>query len=218
MFFTVLLIGYWAAMTFIPVPGVGVGNFEPGLNLANYIDSQYLPLRKWNGDWDPEGLLSTLPAIATSLLGMFTGVFLKRENITLQRKVFWLAGAGVVLAGVGYLWNIYFPIIKQIWTSSYVLVAGGYSLLMLAVFFQIAEVWNWVKGFSPFLWLGSNAIALYLICGFINFYDFANVLIGGPVQEYIFGHFGELALSTVSFGLVLWLAWFMYKKKVFIKI
>src|SRR4051812_37422105 len=82
-----LLIGYWAMMTFIPVPGVGAGNFAEGQNLANYIDRMYLPLRKWDGDHDPEGLLSTLPAIGTCLLGIFAGLLLKRKDLDEMKKV-----------------------------------------------------------------------------------------------------------------------------------
>jgi predicted acyltransferase len=118
-----LLVVYWGLMTFVPVPGVGAGNFEQGKNLANYIDRHYLPLRKWDGDHDPEGLLSTMPAIATCLLGVFVGLLMKTRQITEQRKVLWLLVAGAAGIALGHLWGLQFPIIKKVWTSSYVLAA-----------------------------------------------------------------------------------------------
>src|SRR5215216_214880 len=92
--FVTLLVGYWALMTFVPVPGVGAGSFAMGANLANWIDAQYLPGRKWYGPWDPEGLLSVLPAIGTCLLGVFAGLLLKNSDLLPQQKSLSLAGAG----------------------------------------------------------------------------------------------------------------------------
>ncbi|MBI3191866.1 MAG: DUF1624 domain-containing protein, partial [Pedosphaera parvula] len=136
-----LLVGYWALMTFVPVPGVGAGNFAEGKNLANYIDKTCLPLFKWDGDHDPEGLLSTLPAIANCLLGVFAGLLLKTKALTEPKKVQWLIGSGVAGVLLGFLWGLQFPVIKKVWTSSYVLVAAGYSCLFLAAFHQIIEIW-----------------------------------------------------------------------------
>ena len=160
-----LLFGYWALMALVPVPNLGAGHYEAGRNLANYVDSIYLPLSKWNGNWDPEGLLSTLPAIGTCLLGVLAGLFLRKETVAAQKKVVWLSAAGVISLLLGFLWGTWFPIIKQIWTSSYVLVTGGFSVLLLALFHQIIEVWGWRRWAAPFIWIGSNAIALYMLFG-----------------------------------------------------
>ena len=119
-----LLIGYWALMTFVPVPEIGAGNFEEGKNLANYIDREYLPLRKWDKTHDPEGLLSTLPAIASCLLGVFAGMLLRNRNVAEQRKVNLLLAAGAAGVVLGFLWGMQFPVIKKIWTSSFVLEIG----------------------------------------------------------------------------------------------
>src|SRR5438270_1389108 len=137
-----LLVGYWALMTFVPVPGVGAGSFWEGKNLANYLDEHYLPWRKWDITHDPEGLLSTLPAIATCLLGVFAGTLLKSGSVRDYMKVVWLVAGGVVLVALGWLWNEQFPVIKKIWTSSYVLVAGGYSCLLLAGFYLVVDIWK----------------------------------------------------------------------------
>lgn len=212
-----LLIGYWALMTFVPVPGVGVGNFNEGANLANYIDKQYLPWRKYDGDHDPEGLLSTLPAIATCLLGIFAGMLLKSSRVAPQQKVAWLAGAGVVVLAAGYLWSIQFPIIKKIWTSSYVLIAAGYSSLLLAIFFQIIDVWNWKKWAQPFVWIGMNPIAIYLAWEFVPFVDIANRLVGGPMK-FGLGDYGEVLVSAGALLLVFLFSWFLYRRKIFLRV
>ena len=115
------------------------------------------------GEADPEGLLSTLPAIGTTLLGVFAGLLLQSPRISPRRKTAWLCGAGIALVAAGYLWSLQFPIIKSIWTSSYVLVTGGLSALLLAVFYQIIDVWGYRRWATPFVWVGANAILIYLV-------------------------------------------------------
>ena len=140
--FVAILAGYWALMTFVPVSGIGVGSYAKDANLANWIDAQYLPGRKWNGAWDPEGLLSTLPAIGTCLLGVFAGLLLKEPSLQPHQKTLWLIGAGASMIALGVLWGLQFPIVKNIWTSSYVLVCGGLSALLLGVFHQVIDAWE----------------------------------------------------------------------------
>src|SRR5262249_30039156 len=118
-------------MTFVPVPGIGAGSFAPGANLANWIDANYLPGDKWEDTWDPEGLLSTLPAIASCLLGVFAGLLLVDARIETGRKSLWLIGGGAAMVAAGYLWGLQFPVIKNIWTSSFALVAAGSSASLL---------------------------------------------------------------------------------------
>jgi predicted acyltransferase len=156
--FVGLLAGYWALMTFVPVPGIGAGSFEKGRNLSDWLDALYLPGRKWERTTDPEGLLSTLPAIATCLLGVFAGLLLKNPAIAPARKSLCFVLAGAAMVPAGYLWGLQFPVIKSIWTSSYVLVAGGYSLMLLGVFHQIMDVWGWKAWATAFVWIGANAI------------------------------------------------------------
>ena len=131
-------------------------------NLAEWIDQQALPGKKMTGELDPEGLLSTLPAIGTTLLGVFAGLLLQNPVISPRRKTAWLYGAGIALVAAGYLWSLQFPIIKSIWTSSYVLVTGGISTLLLGVFYQIIDVWGYRRWATPFVWVGANAILIYL--------------------------------------------------------
>jgi predicted acyltransferase len=214
----VLLVGYWALMTFVPVPGVGAGHYEAGRNLANYMDEKYLPLSKWDGDYDPEGLLSTLPAIGTCLLGTLAGLLLRHEAVPAQKKVFWLCGAGATALLLGSLWGQRFPIVKQLWTSSYVLVAGGYSALLLALFYQLMEIWKLKRWAMPFVWIGSNALTLYVVYGLFVFNELANRLVGGPIKFYLFKHSGNLVVATVTLGLVLGLACFLYRRRIFIRL
>ena len=158
-----LLVGYWALMTFVPVPGIGAGSFAPDANLANWIDWQYLPGRLWDKTRDPEGLLSTLPAIGTCLIGVLAGLLLKNDKVAPQGKTLWLIGAGIVMIAAGYLWALQFPIIKSIWTSTFVLVAGGWSAILLGVMYQIVDVWGYERWATVFVWIGANAILLYFL-------------------------------------------------------
>jgi hypothetical protein len=212
-----LLGGYWALMTFVPVPGVGAGVFAEGSNLANYVDQHYLPWRKWDGDHDPEGLLSTLPAIATCLIGVFAGLLLRNRNLSESRKVAWLVVAGIAGVGLGSAWGLQFPVIKKLWTSSFVLVAGGYSCLLLAVFHQVIEVWKVRKWTGPFVWIGMNPIAIYLTYKFVDFQQLASRLVGGPVKLAC-GNYGDLLLTLVVLGMGLMFVRFLYQRKLFLKL
>lgn len=213
----VLLGGYWALMTFVPVPGYGAGNFAEGKNLANFVDQKYLPLFKWDGNHDPEGLLSTLPAIGTCLLGVLAGIFLRETPVSQQKKVFWLVGAGALSLALGGLWGLQFPVIKKIWTSSYVLLAGGWSLLLLAGFYQVMDIWCVRRPFMPLIWVGMNAITLYLAVNFVDFRHLASLFVGGPVKQAA-GMYADMLLIAGGVALVWLLAYFLYRQKVFIRL
>ena len=212
-----LLLGYWALLTFVAVPGVGAGHFAEGENLANYVDKIWLPFRKWHGDHDPEGLLSTLPAVATCLLGVLAGVFLQRQDLSPRQKMRWLFVAGVVLVAAGWLWGLQFPVIKKIWTSSYVLVAGGYSCLLLGTFYGIIEVAGWRRWATPFIWIGMNAITLYVLAHLVPFEKLASALVGGPKMQF-FGACQDLVIAIVVVGLNLALARFLFVRKIFLRV
>ena len=203
--FVAILAGYWALMTFVPVPGIGVGSYAKDANLANWLDAQYLPGRKWNGAWDPEGLLSTLPAIGTCLLGVFAGLLLKEPSLHPHQKTLWLIGAGAAMIALGVLWGLQFPIVKNIWTSSYVLVCGGLSALLLGVFHQVIDAWGRRSWATIFIWIGASAITLYLINGIVGFQPLAMQLVGGDVGSFVDSHLtpGAGSLLAHAVGLLL---------------
>ncbi len=212
-----LLIGYWLVMSFVPVPGVGAGHFEEGANLANYVDKQYLPFRKWDGDHDPEGLLSTLPAIATCLLGVLAGLLLKNGSIPPHKKVVILLAGGAASVALGFLWGFQFPVIKKIWTSSYVLVAGGYAAIFLAVFYQVIEIWRLQKWAQPFVWIGMNPLTIYLAFSIIDFENLATRFVGGEIYKGL-GAYGDVTVTILALLFALALARFLYQRRIFLRL
>lgn len=249
-----LLLGYWAALALIPFPdvrpqpgGTAVitkeagfknvsqlnmestkylrGSYIQGVNLTDYIDQKFLPARKYDGTYDPEGMLSTFPAFITGLLGIFTGLFLQNKSVPGPRKVAWLAAAGAAGVALGFLWGLEFPVIKKIWTSSYVLVAGGYSAMLLAAFYWVVDVKGWRKWCQPFVWIGMNPITLYLTSNFLGglgYHKLATRLAGGPVKQFFDTHLaagcGELMISLTGVLLFLWFAWFLHRRKIFLRL
>ena len=217
-----LLAGYWALMTFVPVPGIGAGVFEPGQNLSNWIDANYLPGKRWDGTWDPEGLLSTLPAIGTCLLGVLAGLWLRRPCDCARHKSLWLISGGVILVLLGSIWGFQFPVVKKIWTSSFVLVAGGWSAILLGVFHQVVDVWGRQKWAVPFIWIGANAITLYFVDSIIGFEKLAHRLVGGDVAKFfnqlLTPGAGHLLAAGVGLLLAVATAGFLYRRKIFLRV
>jgi len=221
--FVALLVGYWALMSFIPMPGVKTVSFAPDANLANWIDLYYLPGRLWDNTRDPEGLLSTLPAIATCLLGVFAGMFLKNERFAAQQKSLILVGAGIVTVAAGHLWGLQFPVIKAIWTSSFVLVAGGYSLILLGVCHQLIDVWGLRVGTMAFIWIGANAIMLYFLNGLFGFEPLALRFVGGDLSKLIdrltdTPATGRFLAHVLGLTFAILLARFFYRRKIFLRV
>jgi len=159
-----LLVGYWLAMTMVPVPGYGAGDLSPAGNLAAYIDRAILGPHIWQVAklYDPEGLLSTVPAATTALLGVLTGTWLRSgrgAGVIATR----LAVAGIVGVAVGELWSWWFPINKSLWTSSYVVLTTGLAVLALAACYWLVEVRGWRHWAIPFAVLGVNALVLFFL-------------------------------------------------------
>ena len=216
-----LLGGYWALLTFVPVPDIGAGHFAERENLANYLDRIWLPGRRYNGDHDPEGILSTLPAIGTCLLGVFAGLRLKNPAPA-QKKLLSFIVAGFALLAAGYAWDAAgFPIIKKIWTSSYVLVAGGWSALVFAFFYGVIDLCGWQRWSRPFVWIGMNPITLYFAAALIDFPKFASRFTGGDLQKYlnatVHSGMGDLVTTLVSMTFCVLLAGFLYRRGIFIR-
>ncbi len=216
-----LLICYWALLSFVPVPGVGAGNFAEGKNLANYIDAHFLPLFKWDGDHDPEGLLSTLPAIGSCLLGILAGLLLRRDDLSGVSKVQALVALGVAGVLFGFAWGLQFPVIKKIWTSSFVLVAGGFSALLLALFYYIIDVRKIDRWATPFLWIGTNAITVYMLVHVVKMETMASRLVGGEIQknlDSIRNGLGEFVVGLVALLMAILFCRFLYNRRIFLKV
>jgi predicted acyltransferase len=228
-----LLLGYWAAMKLVPVPGHGAGSLEPDSNLAAWVDRAVLGtahLWKSSKTWDPEGLLSTLPAVATVLLGMFAGRWLRSERSPERKTAGMLAGgaAGVVL---GLLWNELFPINKNLWTSSYVVFTAGMALLVLAACYWLVDVKGRRRWAFPFVLLGVNAIAAFFLSGImarlLTLVKWAgpagDVTLKGWIHDHAFASWLSPLNASLAFALCFVLFWVgvmyvFYRKQIFIKV
>jgi len=197
--------------------------YDDGYNLTDHLDFQYLPGKKWDTFYDPEGYLSTLPAIATCLLGVFAGFLLKSQAIAGQKKVLYLISFGILAAVLGWLWNFQFPVVKKIWTSSFVLVAGGYSAILLAVFYWLVDVVQFRAWCQPFVWMGMNSITIYLTKNMLGgtFSVLAQRFVGGDVKTFFDSHIsglGEMVVSIVGLLLAFWFVYFLHKRKIFLRL
>jgi predicted acyltransferase len=221
IWFAGILLAYWAVMKLVPVPGFGAGVLTPEGNLAAFIDQKLLPGSLCCYTYgDNEGIISTFPAICTALLGTFTGHLLisKNAKLTGLKKGLIILAAGIVSLIVGKLWSYNFPIIKNLWTSTFVLFAGGWSLIMLGVFYLIIDVWGFKKWTFPFIVIGMNSITIYVIHGgIIDFWHMASYFFGGvankvsePVQPVI------MAIGAI---LCMWtFLYILYRNKIFLKV
>ncbi len=198
------------------------GKYEQGFNLTNQIDFQYLPGSKYDTFYDPEGYLSTLPAVATCLLGVFAGMLLRNRNVADEHKVGWLIVCGIGAILLGWLWGIEFPVVKKIWTLSYVLVAAGYGALMLGLFYWFIDIRGHQGWCQPFVWVGMNAITLYMLSSIGVFDNIALKLCEGNVRIFFENHVaqgsGDLVVTAAGLGMAVWLAEFMYKRKIFLRL
>ena len=165
---SVLLVAYWAIMSYIPVPGIGQANLHEGTNLAAYVDNYLLPGHLWvtSKTWDPEGILSTIPAIGTGLAGVFTGKLLTND-FPKNKKVIYLLSAGVVSLMIGIFWSDVFPINKALWTSSYVCYAAGIALMILGALYFVIDVLEFDIWIKPFVIFGVNPMLVFFFSGII---------------------------------------------------
>lgn len=213
-----LLLGYWGAMMLIPVPGIGAGVITPEGTLEGLIDRLLLPGKFYFDAYDPEGILSTIPAISTALMGSLAGHCLIEARWNGKKKALALFLAGIASLGLGYLWGLSFPVIKNIWSSSFVLVAGGWSLILLSGFYLVMDVWGWKKWAFLFVLIGMNPLTLYLTqAGMIHYesttaYFFNGLLhlFSDPLRALLWA----LCLLSVK---ILFL-YFLYRKKIFLRV
>ena len=217
--FAGILIGYYLAMKLIPVPGFGAGVLTKEGSLEGYIDRLFLPGRLHSIVYDPEGLFSTIPAVATALLGMFLGTFLRASGtFSTNKKVLILVTSAIVLITLGLLWNYDFPINKRLWSSSFVCYVGGFSILFFTFFYLIIDVLGFHKWAFPLLLIGSNSILIYMAAeGLVDFKHTADFVFGGLIKFAPLIWQPLLIASSVTFVQLI-LLYFLYKRKWFLKV
>jgi predicted acyltransferase len=221
IWFAGILLTYWAVMKLIPVPGFGPGVLTPEGNLAAFIDQKLLPGRLCCYVYgDNEGILSTFPAISTALMGAITGYFLNLKSTKFNglKKALIILAAGITSLIVGKLLSLSFPVIKNVWSSSFVLIAGGWSLILLSVFYLVIDVWGFKKWTFPFVVIGLNSITIYMLnAGIINFEDLSKYFFGGLAS--MFSEAGQAVILSIGFILCMWtLLYILYRNKIFLKI
>jgi predicted acyltransferase len=209
----VLMLAYWALLALVPVPGYGSGVITPEGNFAIYIDKLIFGTHQDGTTYS--WIVSSLNFGATTMLGVFSGYLLQSE-IKVIRKAVYLAAAGVTLILLGSIWHIWFPSVKHIWTSSFVLFSGGICLVSLSLFLWLIDGLNFKRGFTFFTVIGMNAIFAYCASHLYDFGQIADVVLGG-LKQYC-GEWYRLLHALGGFGILWFILWIMYKYKIFIKI
>ena len=230
-----ILIVYWALMTLVPVPGVGYANLEKETNLGAWLDRTMLTeahLWKSAKTWDPEGILSTLPAVATGLFGVLIGTWLRRKDRQDSVKISWMFSTGIIAVILGLIWDLCFPINKALWTSSFVLYAGGLATIGLALCYWLIDVQGYKKGTTPFVVYGVNAITVFFLSGLIpRILTMIMVTMPDGTQVnsrvWMYETFFTPYLTPINASLagavtfiLIWLAilWWMFNKKIIVKV
>ena len=218
---TVLLVGYGLLITFVGAPDTpaGAGPLTQEGCLNGWVDRLLLPGRLHNGNFDPEGLLGVIPATVTAMLGMFTGEFIRlpEERVSGGKKTLWMLGAAVVLIAAGLLWSASLPLNKKLWTSTFVLVVGGISVALYAVIYYVVEVKGWQKWTFPFRIVGLNSITIYLMQQIVPLGSVSGFFLGGAAA--LLPEAWGAVLLAAGYMLVCWLLlYFLYRKKIFLKV
>lgn len=219
LWFTGILAGYYLAMKFIPVPDFGAGVLTKEGSLEGYIDRLFLPGRLHSTVYDPEGLFSTIPAVATALLGVFLGTFLKTNNhFSSGNKLAVMILAAIVLIGIGVIWDYDFPINKHLWTSSFVCFVGGFSILFFTFFYLVIDLLGFHKWAFPLLLIGSNSILIYIAAeGLVDFAHTTQYVFGGIIKFTPLIWQPVFTALSITFVQLL-LLYFLYKKRWFLKV
>ncbi len=223
-----LLLGYWLLLKYIPAPGYAAGDLTKEGSLPSYVDQVVLGKHVWSQArvYDPEGLLSTIPAIATAMIGVLTGQWLRAEKSRIE-KAAGMFVAGAVCVAAGWAWNAFFPINKALWTSSYVLFTGGLALQFLALCYWLIDIKGYRRWSKPFEVFGMNAIALYvgagLMASLFGEIKVGTTTLGGWIYEHLFASWASPLNASLAFAIsfvLVWLVlmWILYRRKIFLKV
>jgi predicted acyltransferase len=217
IWFVSLIVGYWLVLKFNAAPGFPQGDLTMEGNFASYIDRFIVPGKLYHTTHDPEGFFSTIPAISTGLLGIIVGDMLKNGGQTQSQKALYMAIIGVAFLFVAQLWNIDFPINKNLWSSSFVMQTGGLSLLLLSLFYFIIDVLGYQRWAILFKVIGMNSILIYMSVKFIDWdetthsiFGWLGALAGPQFDAFIL----SICLVCVKIGFL----YFLYKQKLFLKV
>ena len=223
----VILVVYWLVMMYLPVPGIGIPDLsEPGKNWANYLDQKYLPGYLWKKTWDPEGILSSFPAVVTGLLGMMAG-FILISNIEFKDKLLRLFLLATTLLICGDIAQYFMPLNKSIWSSSFVLITGGISCLLLACFVYWVDIKGQDSKFKFARVFGVNAIFAYTLAGIFYTLFYSKKLWGISLSAMFMEHAITIGvapkLASLLYALfyvfVIWIPTHqLFKRKIFIKL
>lgn len=222
-----ILIGYWIIMAYIPIPGIGMPDLSvPEKNWAHYIDNLLLPGRLWQTTWDPEGILSTLPSISTGIIGMLIGKMIMTIKDSYE-KLTHLFLAGFLMLVIGGIWKWYFPLNKNIWTSSYVMVMAGMATLTLAAFIYIVDLKGYTKWTTLGRVFGANSIAAYVLAGVLTTLFYSDLVLGfslsnawmdGLTNVGVAPKMASLLYAILYMLIIFVPSYYLYKKKIFIKV
>ena len=221
-----ILVVYWLALTLIPTPGMGKVMLEPGFNLVAWFDTQFLPGKMWQGTWDPESILSTFPSIVSGITGMLAGRLLQ-SNFTPNEKVNYLMTAGVFSAALGYFWGLGFPVNENLWTSSFVLVTSGFACLLLGALYFMVDILGKTKGTQPGIIFGANAIAVYVLGDILALFFYGAKFgehslnehaVNGLIRMGVAPNLASLLYALFFVAVNFIPAYFLYRKKIFIKL
>lgn len=208
-----LLVVYWLLMSFVPVPGHGTGVYSPDGNLAIWIDKTLMGNHQDGTTYT--WILSSIGFGATVLIGSLAGMLLKFHGPG-ARSVLLLAAAGLACLAVGWIWSWYMPVIKHLWTSSMVLWAAGWSLLLLALFHWIIDVRGWCLWAFPFRVIGANAIVAYMVQPLFDIHRIATRWFGGLAAHC--GQAHDVVLAALTTGMVWFVLWWLYHRRIYVRI
>ena len=218
-----LLLFYWALVKLVPAPGYAAGDLTKEGSLPSYVDRVVFGNHVWAqaSVYDPEGLLSTIPAIVTALIGVLTGQWLRTEK-TRYEKAAGMFVVGAVCVAIGWAWNAFFPINKALWTSSYVFFTGGLALQFLALCYWLIDIKGYRRWAKPFEVFGLNAIALYVVADLLAIL-LGETSIGSWAYDHLFASWASPVNASLAFAvcfvlLCLGLMWILYRRKIFLKV
>ena len=211
-----ILLGFWAIMTLINVPGIGAGVLTPEGNFSGYIDRLFLPGRMYREFYDPQGILLMLSAATIVQMGAITGTLLKSTKYDQLKKVYIMLVIGCFLIGLSLVWNIWYPINKEIWSSSFNVLTIGLSLIFMAIFYFLNDLKKWVKWSFIFKIIGMNSILIYMLNRMVDFNYTSKFLLKGIMD--LSGDFSNTVAIIGVLSLEILVLYFLYTRRVFLKV